>query len=1507
MRMPIRILCGILGIGLAAAMSAGCKESAGKSQPLPTASFRDAPGVTDDEIKAIDRLREQKSGFVYGMTPGEEAFYGKNGEIQGYAALFCDWLTGIFEIPFRPALFAWSDLLAGLEAGTIDFTGDLTATESRRKIYRMTDAIAMRPLKYIQITGSKPLEEIAQPKIAFLENSTTIESVTSALEPKNYEIVLIGDSSRAYDLLKSETADAYFFEGPEESVFDEYGDLTLYDFHPFVFSPVSLSTRNPELETVISIVQKILHHGNGRHGRYGNSRYGSSRNGIGHFLTVLYNRGYRDFLKYKLTMSLTGEELAYINSHPTVPFGAERDNYPISFYNARIGEWEGIAHDVLREIESLTGISFEVKNDRYAEWPDLQRMLVSGEVAAVSELLRSKEREGVFLWPSTPILTHYYALISKSDYPDININEINFIKTGLLKDTVQAAAFKNWFPNAEAVEYERVSAIFAALERGEIDMVMARQSRLLDLTNFRELTGYKANIVFNQPVESTFGININEPTLCAVIGKALHLIDTDKISRQWMQKTYDYQEKLVQLRRPLAAGIGFLLFCVLALLFLLFFRSRNEGKKLEKLVLNRTSELEKQHGLMRLINDTAALLLESEVKDYLNVLNRSMEIVCQFINVDRVYLWQNFRKENGKLYYKQVCKWTSAEAAMDSALLEFSYEDALPSWESLLSSGEVFNGPFDEIPEHEKATFSSYRLQSMLVVPLFIKNVFWGFVSFDDCRQRRVFSLAEIQLLRSWGLLAVGALERDQIANKMQETLIKLEAVISNYKGVIWSVDNDKTITSFNGQLLKSIGIEPSFLEGKTLEAARLKTVHLDIVENVEKTFLEGPQDWISEFGGKMYHSYTMPIYDSGGNLGGVVGSTDDVTETIRLQEELKTTLDFAKNASESKSRFLANMSHEMRTPLNAVIGLAETELINGNKEGDSLNTMEKIYTAGTNLLRIINDLLDISKIESGKFALIPVEYDVASMINDIANFNVIRIGSKPIQLQLHVSGSLPSRLEGDELRVKQIFNNLLSNAIKYTPSGYIEWTISCEREGNRVKIISSVKDTGIGISKEDQKKLFEEAYLKTDLKANHYVEGTGLGFPITQEMIRLMGGTIAVQSESRMGSTFTVEFYQNVITDEVIGDENAENLSHFRYAVHLHNLNRKLIRANMSYASVMVVDDVVTNLEVARGMLKPYKLKIDCVMSGIEAIKRIKEEAVRYDAVFMDHMMPEMDGIETVKRIRKDIGSEYAKNIPIIALTANALLGNDSMFLENGFQAFLSKPIDIIRLDQVLNAWVRDKKKEQALPPPDDEEAAESPSSIKTINVPGLNAQVGLARFGDEDTYLRVLRTYAAHTPDYIGIIKDPNSDIDSYRIAAHSIKGSGRGVGAEKLGDMAEKLEAAAKQKDEAYIKANNGEFIETAEKLIADLVEFIKTLPEDFGDAEKPEKDAPDPEILAALRQAANDYDITALQDAIEKLNAFRYRSQPDLVKRLREYASVSDFVGILKQMNNETNEQ
>jgi len=628
--------------------------------------------------------------------------------------------------------------------------------------------------------------------------------------------------------------------------------------------------------------------------------------------------------------------------------------------------------------------------------------------------------------------------------------------------------------------------------------------------------------------------------------------------------------------------------------------------------------------------------------------------------------------------------------------------------------------------------------------------------------------------------------------------------------------------------------------------------------------------------------------------------AANSISAPYEKMTELRTT---AETASASKTRFLANMSHEMRTPLNAIIGLSELELGSAKLQGESFTNVEKIYTAGMTLLGIINDLLDISKIESGKLLMIPVIYDVPSMINDTVNLNVVRIGSKPVQFRLHVDKSMPSRLKGDELRIKQVFNNLLSNAFKYTDSGFVDWHISSVREGDQIKVISTIRDTGIGIHKDDQEKLFKD-YYQANLKANYYLEGTGLGLSITKNLIKLMNGTIKFESEYRKGSSFTVEFYQEAVSDEVIGEEAAEHLSRFRFSAQRRSRNQRLLRADMSYATVLIVDDVVSNLDVARGMLKPYKIGVECVTSGKEAINRVLDGKIHYDAIFMDHMMPGMDGIQTTRIIREEINNEYAKNVPIIALTANALLGNDALFLENGFQAYLSKPIDIIRLDQILNQWVRDKKKEKELKEtvqdtkPDN---AVKTGSQKKYVIPGINTAEALERFDDDDeVYFQVLKSFITYNPKQLETLKTAGDDHEAYRLAAHSMKGSSRNIGAEELGNRAEMLEKAATHEDWDYINAVNADFIKSAEKIIEDIDAFLKIVMPNDPEANKPEKKNPDPEVLEKILEACENYDMVALREGIEALAQFRYPTFPDLAQWTREQANKSNFSVIQKRM-------
>ena len=545
-------------------------------ETLHYASFRNVPGITEDEIIAIEALQKQTSSFVYGMTPSTEAF-GENGVTGGFSALFCEWLTGLFGISFEPAIYERDDLFSGLQTGLIDFSGDLTPTDERHETFYMTGPIAIRTLKYFRVKGSPPLSEITEtrmPRLIFLDGSVAYNQVLSTGIFDLFEPIFIRDFESAYEPLKRGEADAFLAENIAEAAYTIYGDIITEDFFPMVYSPISLATQNPALQPIIAVVHKAL------------------RNNGPRYLSSLYNQGQRDFLKHKLSVRLTEEERAYIKINPVVPFVAENDNYPVSFYNSQDKQWQGIAFEVLSEIEALTGLTFDLVNYPDTDWHSVFRMLEDGMASMITELIYSEERKGRFLWPDSVILTDDYSvLLSKVEFRNINISEILFMRIGLQKDTAHTELFKSRFPNHEnTVEYENLNSAFDALERGDVDMVMTSQHEFLYMTNYREVPGYKINVTFDRTFESTFGFNRNETLLCSIIDKALLMINTKGISEQWMRKTFDYRIKLAQSRIQWMVGATALGFGIL-LLFVLFLKKRNESRKLEALVQERTVEL----------------------------------------------------------------------------------------------------------------------------------------------------------------------------------------------------------------------------------------------------------------------------------------------------------------------------------------------------------------------------------------------------------------------------------------------------------------------------------------------------------------------------------------------------------------------------------------------------------------------------------------------------------------------------------------------------------------------------------------------------------------------------------------------------------------------------------------------------------------------------------------------------------------------------------------------------
>jgi CheY-like chemotaxis protein len=410
--------------------------------------------------------------------------------------------------------------------------------------------------------------------------------------------------------------------------------------------------------------------------------------------------------------------------------------------------------------------------------------------------------------------------------------------------------------------------------------------------------------------------------------------------------------------------------------------------------------------------------------------------------------------------------------------------------------------------------------------------------------------------------------------------------------------------------------------------------------------------------------------------------------------------------------------------------------------------------------------------------------------------------------------------------------------------------------------------------------------------------------------MVEMMDGTIDVQSEFGKGSLFTVKLKQGFVTDAVIGPEMVKNLKNFHSTIDSkYARNSKIVRIKMPYAHVLVVDDNHTNLDVTQGMMRPYGMRVDCVTSGQGAIDAIREEKIKYTAIFMDHMMPEMDGIEATRRIR-NLDSEYAKTIPIIALTANAVVGNEEMFLNNGFQAFLPKPIEIARLDEILRHWVRDKEKDKLIAEMSHDEfkAYDRRAGLgRRISdrwnlfgntVLGLNLHKGIERFDDWKTFKDVLHSFVIHTRPLLDTVRDVSAEkLANYAITVHGIKGSSRGICAEGVAALASILEEAAKAGDFDLVCHHNSDFLEELTALLSGIEKLLTDME---ADDQKPVKDKPDGELLTQLLTACENYDMDGVDAAMAKITSYEYESDDGLVAWLQESVEKMNFAEIKERL-------
>ena len=517
--------------------------------------------------------------------------------------------------------------------------------------------------------------------------------------------------------------------------------------------------------------------------------------------------------------------------------------------------------------------------------------------------------------------------------------------------------------------------------------------------------------------------------------------------------------------------------------------------------------------------------------------------------------------------------------------------------------------------------------------------------------------------------------------------------------------------------------------------------------------------------------------------------------------------------ASESKARFLANMSHEIRTPINAVLGLDEI-IIRESHEKNIRDYARDIQSAGRSLLSLINDILDFSKIESGKMEILPVEYEISSLVNDCYNMIRMRAEEKGLGLAIENSTSLPKRLMGDEVRIRQIVTNLLTNAVKYTKEGGIILSVnSRELAEDRILLDISVKDTGMGISKEDQEKLFQ-SFQRVDEKRNRNVEGTGLGLAITRQLVELMDGNISVESVYGEGSVFTVELPQTVVSRE-----RAENLlANYRDSAE-EKKHYETFRA--PEGRILVVDDVNMNLKVIVGLLKNTQLQIDTARSGAKCLKKAAKK--KYHMIFLDHMMPDMDGVETLEAIRESSENEN-RDTPVIMLTANAIVGAREEYLSAGFSDYLSKPVRGEKLEEMILKYLPEELVSKEWEEEDTKEVPEG-TFLERLNF--LNVAEGmLLSSNNEEFYREILETYLEDERYELLVEFFEKEDWNQYRIQVHGLKSITYSIGAGKVADQAKALEQAVREENISYVREHHEEFLEAYGGLLIKLKEALES---------------------------------------------------------------------------------
>ena len=660
--------------------------------------------------------------------------------------------------------------------------------------------------------------------------------------------------------------------------------------------------------------------------------------------------------------------------------------------------------------------------------------------------------------------------------------------------------------------------------------------------------------------------------------------------------------------------------------------------------------------------------------------------------------------------------------------------------------------------------------------------------------------------------------------------------------------------------------------------------------------------------------------------------------DRVRHEQELKEDLRVAEAASKAKSEFLSNMSHEIRTPINAVLGLDEM-ILRESREEEIRRYATDIQSAGSTLLALINDILDSSKIESGKMEILPVQYELASTINDLVNMISTKAKDKDLELIVHVDETTPRLLFGDEIRVKQCILNVLTNAVKYTEKGSVTMEIGWipydpahpldldgsggegevseggtaeiteeirpeESGAEKIYLTARVADTGIGIKEEDIGKLFSPFERIEEIR-NRSVEGTGLGMSIVKKLLAMMGTKLVVKSVYGEGSDFSFSVLQEVVDKDPIGDFEES----YRKSLESQEEYHALFTA--PEAKILVVDDTKMNLTVVKGLLKETEVQVVTAESGAETLEKVTEE--RYDLILLDHRMPEMDGLET-REAMETLEGNLNPDTPVIALTANAVAGAREIYMDAGFVDYLSKPIDSVKLEKTLLRYLpREKchlageegytsREREADLSPEEDTGGTDHQILSSLQ--GIDLAEAVGNCGSEEVLLSAVRDFLAVLPEKADQIEGfaAEGDFRNYTVLVHALKSSARIIGAAELSEQAAHLEQCGLNEEREEIEEKTPALLTLYRSYLEKLSPAAKEAPGGEEADDRPVlTEAEWAEAASGIRECAEAFDLVSAESIFDMLSA--YRVEPPLREKYEEVGKLVHAVdreGLLKAL-------